>query len=297
MHAPACSEDIRAEVAELLGVRVDAVHPVSNLIGQGLDSIRMMTLAGRWRRQGIAVDFATLAATPTIEAWAELVSAGSSSTSADEQTVPADAPGEPFPLAPMQHAMWVGRQDNQQFGGVAGHLYVEFDGGPIDPERLRAAATGLARRHPMLRVRFLTDGTQRVKPPSEWQDFPVIVEDLRHLDGDAVDQRLAAIREAKSHQQLDAAVFELTLTLLPGERSRLHVDLDMQAADAMSYRTLMADLAALYLDRDLPELLTPTGNTAKPSTQKRRSRSRPATLTGSGGRSASRSCQTRRCCQ
>jgi len=44
------------------------------------------------------------------------------------------------------------------------------------------------------------------------------------------------------------------LTLLPGERSRLHVDLDMQAADAMSYRTLMSDLAALYLGRDLPEL-------------------------------------------
>ena len=44
---------------------------------------------------------------------------------------------EPFPLAPMQHAMWVGRHDNQRLGGVAGHLYVEFDGGAIDPERLR----------------------------------------------------------------------------------------------------------------------------------------------------------------
>ena len=72
VRAPACSEDIRAEVAELLGVDVDAVHPGSNLIGQGLDSIRMMTLAGRWRRQGIDVDFATLSATPTIEAWSEL---------------------------------------------------------------------------------------------------------------------------------------------------------------------------------------------------------------------------------
>ena len=54
------------------------------------------------------------------------------------------------------------------------------------------------------------------------------------------------IRDAKSHQQLDGQVFELTVSLLPGGRSRLHVDLDMQAADAMSYRTLMADLAALY---------------------------------------------------
>ena len=259
VRAPACSEDIRAEVAELLGVRADAVLPGSNLIGQGLDSIRMMTLAGRWRRHGLAVDFATLAASPTIEAWSELVTAVPAHAGAEEAAPPVDEAGDaadasaPFPLAPMQHAMWVGRQDNQQFGGVAGHLYVEFDGGPIDPDRLRAAATQLARRHPMLRVRFLPDGTQRIAGADECGDFPVAVVDLRDEEGQ-IDERLAALRDAKSHQQLDGAVFELALTLLPGERSRLHVDLDMQAADAMSYRTLMADLVALYLGRELPEL-------------------------------------------
>ena len=154
----------------------------------------------------------------------------------------------------MQHAMWVGRQDNQQLGGVAGHLYVEFDGGPIDPDLLRAAATRLALRHPMLRVQFLPDGTQRIPSISEFDAFPVAVQDLRLLAADSVEQRLAAIRDAKSHQQLDGGVFELALTLLPGDRSRLHVDLDMQAADAMSYRTLMADLAALYRGSELPEL-------------------------------------------
>ena len=66
---------IRAEVAELLGVSADTVDPDGNLISQGLDSIRMMALAGRWRRRGIAVDFAALAAAPTIEAWSLLVSA------------------------------------------------------------------------------------------------------------------------------------------------------------------------------------------------------------------------------
>lgn len=255
VRASARSEDVRAEVAELLGVEVDDVHPDTNLIGQGLDSIRMMTLAGRWRRRGIPVDFATLAATPTIEAWSGLVTAADAPAE-DTERPPAgagdDAAAEPFPLAPMQHAMWVGRQDNQQLGGVAGHLYVEFDGGPIDPVRLRAAATALARRHPMLRVEFLPDGTQRIAATGD--AFPVAVEDLRHLDADEIDRRLAVLRETKSHQQLDGAVFELALTRLPGERSRLHVDLDMQAADAMSYRTLMADLATLYRGHDLPAL-------------------------------------------
>jgi mycobactin phenyloxazoline synthetase len=253
VRAAGSPEAIRAEVAELLGTSADTVDPGDNLIAQGLDSIRMMALAGRWRRQGIAVNFAALAATPTIEAWAELVSAAS--PTADEpvadEPVPVVERSDAFPLAPMQHALWIGRQDNQQLGGVAGHLYVEFDGGVIDSEQLRSAATALALRHPMLRVHFLPDGTQRIDPAKQ---VDVGVHDLRDLDMKTVDERLAVIRKAKSHQQLDGTVFELTVTLLPGQRSRLHVDLDMQAADAMSYRTLMADLAALYGGRQLADL-------------------------------------------
>jgi mycobactin phenyloxazoline synthetase len=254
--SPAVSADaIRGEVAELLGVGIKAIDPEGDLIGQGLDSIRMMALAGRWRRLGFAVDFAKLAAAPTIGAWSELMSDVADVAAPETlEPVSADAPHEPFPLAPMQHALWVGRQDNQWLGGVAGHLYVEFDGGAIDPERLQAAATRLALRHPMLRVQFLPDGTQRIRPLAERPNFPVTVHDLRDLEPDVVDQRLADIRAAKSCQQLDDAVFELAVSLLAGQRSRLHVDLDMQAADAMSYRTLMADLATFYRGRQLPEL-------------------------------------------
>lgn len=245
---------IRAEVAELLAVDVEAIDPRGDLVSQGLDSIRMMALAGRWRRSGHAVDFATLAAAPTVAAWSTLLSTAAEAQPDTPAVAGPDtqAAAEPFPLAPMQHAMWVGRQDNQPLGGVAGHLYVEFDGAHIDPDRLRAAAGELARRHPMLQVRFLPDGTQRLDP--HHPDLAVTVHDLRDLAADVVDQRLAELRTAKSYQQLDGQVLELTLTLLPGLHSRLHVDLDMQAADAMSYRTLMADLAALYQRRQLPEL-------------------------------------------
>ena len=247
--------DVCAEVAELLGISADTVDPGGNLISQGLDSIRMMSLAGRWRRRGIDVDFAALAAEPTVEAWSLLV--GANQNTAEPDVVAAAHTGASdgaFPLAPMQHAMWVGRHDNQPLGGVAGHLYVEFDGGAIDPERLLDATTKLATRHPMLRVTFLSDGTQQIDRGQESASFPVTVHDFRDLDSAVVAERLAGIREAKSHQQLDGQVFELTLSLLPGQSSRLHVDLDMQAADAMSYRTLMADLASLYQGQQLSEL-------------------------------------------
>jgi mycobactin phenyloxazoline synthetase len=148
--AAASSETVRKEVAELLGVRPDDVDPDADLIASGLDSIRMMSLSGRWRKQGIDVGFAALAANPTVAAWSELVaerSTDAESAPAVPATETGDA-GDPFPLAPMQHAMWVGRNADQQLGGVAAHLYVEFDGAGVDPDRLRDAAAKLAARHP-----------------------------------------------------------------------------------------------------------------------------------------------------
>ena len=257
-------QTVREAVADLLGIGSAELDPDADLIGQGLDSIRMMTLAGRWRRDGIDVDFAALAATPTVTAWEELLGSRTSTPAAGPvEVAPAEGADRhnddeeasaPFGLAPMQHAMWVGREGTQQLGGVAGHLYVEFDGDGVDPERLQQAATALAVRHPMLRVEFLPDGTQRIAAPAP--QYPVTIEDLRTATPAEVDARLSVIQREKSHQQLFGTVFELTLSLLPGGATRLHVDLDMQAADAMSYRTLMADLAALYdtAGADLPEL-------------------------------------------
>lgn len=247
------SQAIREEVAELLGARADTLDPGADLIGQGLDSIRMMSLAGRWRKRGIDIDFAALAAEPTIAAWSELLSAAGGLQRA-EASVPQDNSehDQPFGLAPMQHAMWIGREDDQQLGGVAGHLYVEFDGQEVDAERLTTAAMALAVRHPMLRVQFLADGTQRIAALDG--DFPVTVTDLRALPADQIAEQLAAMQRRKAHQQLTGQVFELSLTLLPDGATRLHVDLDMQAADAMSYRTLMADLAALYRGVELAPL-------------------------------------------
>ena len=254
------AQTVRDEVAELLGMSADELDPHADLIASGLDSIRMMSLSGRWRRQGISVGFADLAANPTVAAWADLVAAHDATTPTDTTGSPG-AEGssscndhiednEPFPLAPIQHALWVGRNDDQQLGGVAAHLYVEFDGVGVDPERLRGAAARLARRHPMLRVEILADGTQRVGDRS----LPVTVFDLRDLDLAAAQRRLDEIRDAKSHQMLVDEVLELSLSLLPDGSTRLHVDLDMQAADAVSYRNFMSDLAVFYNGATLPEL-------------------------------------------
>lgn len=46
-----------------------------NLIDYGLDSVRMMALAARWRKVHGDIDFVMLAKNPTIDAWWKLLSA------------------------------------------------------------------------------------------------------------------------------------------------------------------------------------------------------------------------------
>ncbi len=251
--AATTSDTVRAEVAELLGITPDELDTDADLIASGLDSIRMMSLSGRWRKQGIDVGFATLAANPTVAAWQALVAEHAPAAPAEQSTATgaaADDPDAPFPLAPIAHAMWVGRHGEQELGGVAAHLYVEFDGAGVDPDRLQQAATKLVARHPMLRQEILPDGTQRISG----RGLPVTVYDLTGLDPADAGARLEQIRDDKSHQLLDNEVLQISLSQLANGCTRLHVDMDMQAADAVSFRNFMADLAALYRGADLPEL-------------------------------------------
>ncbi|MCF7549505.1 amino acid adenylation domain-containing protein [Pseudonocardia sp. WMMC193] len=261
---------LRVLLAELLEEEPADIADDANLFELGLESITLMRLVSRWRGEGRHVGFAALAENPTVEAWTRLL-AGEPVARADEPAAgsapgsaagsAADA-GEEFDLALLQHAYWVGRDAGQQLGGVAPHLYLEFDGPGIDPDRLRAAFDGLVRRHPMLRVRIGDDGRQRIARPSSWQALRV--HDLREAEPEDAARELDRIRDETSHELLDiegGEVFRAAVSLLPpglpgGPRARLHLDVDMVAADAVSYRAMLADLAALYADPDatLPAL-------------------------------------------
>ncbi|WP_067819867.1 non-ribosomal peptide synthetase [Nocardia inohanensis] len=323
-------DEIRTAVAGHLGLEPHAIADHEDLIQLGLDSIRTMKLAGSWRKRGLAVNFAQLAAEPTVAAWHRMLGGDNAAVDGgDAGTAAAPAPAEhgtvvgaagsalgstpgaaavdsasgaarrgssaaapdsnlavaaadsqdaagtdsvsgstgaefdvaavipddgtPFGLAPMQHAYWIGRSDGQQLGAVAAHLYVEFDGAGVDPERLGAAVEALVRRHPMLRTRFLPDGTQQTleRPGrSVWS-----VTDLRAADAAEVERVLEELRDKRTHQLMaveEGQVVDIALTLLPAGRTRLHLDVDMLAADAMSYRILIADLARLYHGEQLP---------------------------------------------
>ncbi|MEY9997554.1 amino acid adenylation domain-containing protein [Streptomyces sp. V4I8] len=126
---------------------------------------------------------------------------------------------------------------------------MEFDGKYIEPERMKQAVDALARRHGMLRAGFLPDGRQYLRDDASWHGLTLL--DLRKHVGEAVEERLSALRERLSHQQLDVEngeVFALHLTRLPTGVVRLHCRFDLLVADGRSIQIILGELARLYTD-------------------------------------------------
>ncbi|ROO59760.1 amino acid adenylation domain-containing protein [Micromonospora sp. Llam0] len=270
------TDPVRAAVASALNVEYVDLTPDADLFALGLDSLTLIRLVSGWRRAGHSVTFEQLAETPTLADWATALTDGlaeatagdamtpdgvapaSGTTPPDETSVPSGETGgspgvaAPFELATMQYAYWIGRQDSQPFGGVAAHFYVEFDGHGVDPQALGRALAALAARHGMLRARFDDTGRQWITTTG---GPALTVHDLRTQPPQEVTRRLEGLRQRYTHQRMDVErgeVLAVALSLLPGGATRLHVDLDMLVADALSMRILLTDLHRLYRRPDEP---------------------------------------------
>lgn len=158
---------------------------------------------------------------------------------------------EPFPLTDIQQAYLVGRGGDFAMGNVSTHLYIEVDAVDIDLPRLEQAWQKVIDRHPMLRAVVHPDGTQQVLPDVPAYRFPV--QDLRSASTAEVEAGLAAERERLSHQVIPSdrwPLFELSATLLPEARTRLHISLDCLITDARSFQIMSAEWLRFYHDPD-----------------------------------------------
>ncbi|CUB44032.1 Isochorismatase [Bacillus cereus] len=61
-------------VAQLLREPVESVGTDEDLLNRGLDSVRIMSLVEKWRREGKEITFADLAENPTVVDWYRLLS-------------------------------------------------------------------------------------------------------------------------------------------------------------------------------------------------------------------------------
>ena len=106
-------DEIRAAVAAQLGSAVTEIADTDDLIQMGLNSMRMMSLAGGWRKRGSGITFADLAGSPTIERWHALLGGGEIAS-----------PATPDDRPPSQSRPWKQRRSrlppcNTRTGSVA----------------------------------------------------------------------------------------------------------------------------------------------------------------------------------
>lgn len=244
---------VKQRICELAGLPVQEVAEGDDLLALGMDSIFVIRMAALLRRQGIDVTHAQLASEPTAADWWDLIRrTGVRKPAASSEVADVDE-SAPFPLAMMQHAFWIGRASSQELSGVAAHFYTEFESGPVgvDPVRLDRAVRGLIERHGMLRVRIDPDGMQRIAKQGAWAGLTV--HDLREYSAEQAEVRLGLLRSRLSHRIMDIAVgevFDIQLSLLQSGATRMHINLDMVAADALSLRNILADLVHLYEEPD-----------------------------------------------
>jgi len=68
-------ESMRADIARILHEDPADIADDDNLMDLGLDSMRTMTLASRWRDEGAAIEFSEMAFNATLKYWWSLVQA------------------------------------------------------------------------------------------------------------------------------------------------------------------------------------------------------------------------------
>ncbi|MDO6544752.1 non-ribosomal peptide synthetase [Photobacterium sanguinicancri] len=251
---------------DALGIEGQDIELSDDLINLGLDSLQMMDLVDEAKKCGVALELARMYENPTLSAWIELWDLPEVNEKefvqdliiSNEEPLSTEALlTKPFELTSVQQAYWQGRNASQILGGVACQVYLELDSDWVDSDRLQLALGKLNLRHSMLRMRMNLDGlgciTQECAPC-------IAVYDWRNLDSEIASEKQANLRHQLEAQVLDLeneSGFSVTLSHSQSG-SRLHFNIDMVIADALSLQILLDDFAQFYVQVDSNEDVVPT---------------------------------------
>lgn len=240
---------VHKKVEELLSL--PGVSENINLIEGGLSSIMIMQISNHLRKYGLRIPFSVLIEKPTLEEWAKIIHSSGLSQDRKQQKPFKTIENSEFDLTDVQYAYFVGRDDEQPLGGVGCHAYLEIDGDRIDGERLKKAWNTLLDYHPMLRAKFLETGKQIIMPSPYSREMAV--HDFSRLPQNAAQGELLALREKLSHRKLKVEKGEvagLSLALLPSDKTRMFLDVDLLVADVTSLGIILHQLAEAYTGKE-----------------------------------------------
>ena len=218
-----------------------------DLTGLGMTSIQIMDIANRLKKYGIRIPVHKLGEAPVFEKWLDLVKTHSGFENVKVSGNRKESLSSEFPLTEIQKSYWFGRNLKKNLGNVSCHVYLELDGKGVEPDRLADAWKKIFEYHPMMRMKITPSGNQCIMEKSAFDKLDVF--DLRNLSDSEAESRLQTVRDERSARKLkidEGETAGLALALLPENRTRICFDLDLIAADVMSFYIIMNDLCKLY---------------------------------------------------
>lgn len=262
--APADLVDaVRAVWADALETDPAAVPADASFLSLGGDSVLAVRMAAMLRKRlGTPLALADVRVEQSAAQLAALVHERSTGAGTGAlRPLPLDLrrredPDASFPLLPLQQGYFVGQQDAWELSYRSAHHYVDIGLEDIDadeaPEALQDALERLAEHQAVLRARILPDGRQRILPLDDEEAVPRLrVTDLRDADEETAAARLAEIRHEMSTEGPDPSRgcgLDMRLTLMPGDRARLHSSTSLLIIDGWSSGVFYRDLFALVSD-------------------------------------------------
>lgn len=253
---------VRGVWADVLDTDSASVPADASFLSLGGDSVLAVRMASLIRKRlGVSLALSDVRVEHTAVHLAALLherrTAGSGlPRNLDLEVARRDDPDAPFPLLPLQQGYFVGQQDAWELSYRSAHHYVDIGLEDIDgdeiAEALQDALERLAEHQSVLRARVLPDGRQRILPLDDPDAVPRLrVTDLSAAGEEEIAAELATIRREMSTEGPDPAVgcgLDMRLTLLPGQRARLHSATSLLIIDGWSSGVFYRDLFALVSD-------------------------------------------------
>ncbi|MFC7329777.1 phosphopantetheine-binding protein [Marinactinospora rubrisoli] len=256
-------EAVLAEIwGELLDIPPASVSPDASFLRLGGDSVLSVRMAAMVRnRLSVVLALSDVTVEITLRELAELVRRRTSGTADAVRDLPvaierrADT-SAPFPLMPLQQGYFVGQHGGWELSYESAHFYGDVGLTGVDGEEavdaLVDALQRLAEHQPMLRARIAPDGRQYVLPLDDPGAVPELrVYDLRTAPPEEVAATLERVRSEMATtgpNPVHGPGLDIRLTLLPGDRARLHTAMSLLVFDGWSSTVLTRELLTLSSD-------------------------------------------------
>ncbi|WP_299496870.1 non-ribosomal peptide synthetase [uncultured Shewanella sp.] len=240
--------EIWKDILELTRVGIE-----DNFFRIGGNSILAIRLSARIRQVlGLEMPLSLLFSNPTVSALSEHLEGFGTKDRFQayriEQSQELDT-SLPFPINNVQQAYLIGREQTQQLGGVATHVYSELSFTTLDVPRLEFAINKCIIRHDALRSVF-EDGEQRIL--NSVPDYSIV--DYGFLSDESLDQ-LRAKWAQHVYEPSIWPLFHFSVSCY-NKQTLLHVSVDSLILDGISTQILFREISLLYSNpyACLPEL-------------------------------------------